>query len=176
MLTVNEYRDTLLEEFYLDSDDNTVRRKKDGWRGKFFKDDVVIPFKMHKLGYLGVHIPRTRATISYPHLLTLLRGIDIPEGCVIDHINGDYLNNTKENLRVVTTAINTRNSKMKKNNTSGYTGISYDKKAKLYTIRKYYNGKRVYKSARTLEEAIVILKEMEKELIANHGYSERHGK
>ena len=179
MLTVNKYRDVLLEEFYLDSDDNTIRRNKDGWRNKFMKHDIVEPFKMaNKEGkvYGGIHIPRTRTSVQHSHLLCLLRGVEIPEGFTVDHKDGNPENNLRSNLRVVTQAVNCRNSKMKKNNTSGYTGISFNKKANLYYVRKYFNGVRVYKSAKTMEAAIELLAQMEKELIANHGYTERHGK
>jgi len=126
--------------------------------------------------YGGIHIPGTRHTIQYTHLLTLLRGYCIPEGSVIDHRNGDTTKNERSNLRITTQSLNCRNSKKKKNNTSGYTGISYNSQAKLYTIRKYFYGKREYQSAKTLDAAIAILSTMERVLIANHGYTQRHGK
>ena len=179
MLTVNKYRDVLLEEFYLDSNDITIRRNKDGWRGKFMKHDVVKPFNMvnKEAGkYGGIHVPRTRATVQHSHLLCLLRGIEIPEGYGVDHIDGNPENNLRSNLRVVTQVVNCKNAKMKVNNKTGYTGISFNKQANLYYIRKYFNGVRIYKSAKTLDEAVQILKEMETELISSHGYTKRHGK
>lgn len=176
MLTVNKYKDKILEEFYLDVDDITVRRNKDGWRGKFKAGDVVEAFKMHKLGYKGVHIPRTRQTVQLPHLLTLLRGIDIPEGSVIDHIDGNPLNNERSNLRVVSHAINSRNKKKHKNNTSGYNGINWNNKAGSYTVRRYIGGVRKYGgSAKTLKEAIVLMENM-MEALEGDGYTDRHGK
>ena len=108
MLNVNKYRDILLSEFYLDADDITIRRAKDGWRNKYAKGDVVVPFKLCSYGYGGIHIPRTRATIPYHQLLTLLRGIDIPDGCVIDHVDGNSKNNDRANIRVTTQKINCR--------------------------------------------------------------------
>lgn len=47
---------------------------------------------------------------------------------VIDHIDGNVLNNRKQNLRICTNQQNLMNCKLSSNNTTGYTGISYDKK------------------------------------------------
>lgn len=49
-----------------------------------------------------------------------------PEGLVVDHINGDILDNRKYNLRVCTTKENIRNSKPQEG-TSTYKGVSWDK-------------------------------------------------
>lgn len=43
----------------------------------------------------------------------------------IDHVDGNTLNNTRENLRVANHTQNMRNSKKRKNNTSGYKGVNY---------------------------------------------------
>lgn len=176
MLTVNKYKDILLEEFYLDKDDMTIRRNKDGYRGRFAKHDKVNPYKLCKHGYGGIHIPKTRTTVPYHQLLTLLRGIDIPDNCVLDHIDGDTNSNSRSNIRVVSQALNCRNSKKAKNNTSGYTGINWNKSANSYTVRKYLNGKRVYLgSTETLEDAVLLLRSYEGEIRSN-GYTDRHGK
>lgn len=41
----------------------------------------------------------------------------------VDHINGDGLDNRKENLRTCTTAQNLANSQIRSNNTSGFKGV-----------------------------------------------------
>ena len=68
-----------------------------------------------------------------------------PEGLVIDHINGDLLDNRKSNLRACTHKQNIRNSKKPniKNAASKYKGVSYSKRDKLYIARIKHEGKHV---------------------------------
>jgi hypothetical protein len=48
---------------------------------------------------------------------------DFPSPLVVDHKNGDTLDNRQENLRVITRGDNTLNQGMSKNNTSGFKGV-----------------------------------------------------
>lgn len=50
-----------------------------------------------------------------------------PRGMDTDHINGDRLDNRRENLRVCSHADNQANMKMHKDNSSGYKGVSLAK-------------------------------------------------
>jgi len=56
------------------------------------------------------------------------------DGEVVDHINGNSLDNRKSNLRVCSNAQNCRNRKRnnKNNSTSKYKGVSWNKKKKLW--------------------------------------------
>jgi hypothetical protein len=44
----------------------------------------------------------------------------------VDHKDGDTANNTRDNLRVTSTARNCQNQRKKKNNTSGFKGVYWD--------------------------------------------------
>jgi len=74
----------------------------------------------------------------YLHHLILGR----KEGLHTDHINRDKLDNRKSNLRFVTREQNMRNCKMKKNNTSGVTGVRYF--IGKWVARIYRNHKEIH--------------------------------
>ena len=59
-----------------------------------------------------------------------------------DHKDGDRLNNVRKNLRIATSADNSHNTKMSRNNTSGYRGVNLCPDGK-YQIRIGINNKRV---------------------------------
>lgn len=50
-----------------------------------------------------------------------------PEGFEVDHINGDKLDNRKQNLRVCTRAQNQANVGVTSRNKSGFKGVSFDR-------------------------------------------------
>ena len=174
MQIVNKYKELLLEWFYYNNKDGTIRRAKDGYHGRYKKDDIVQPYRLCSHGYGGVHIPTTRTTIPYHHLVLVLNHINIPDNAVIDHIDGNTNNNIISNLRVTTQQINCKNKKRRVDNSTGITGIS--KNGNSFIVRKQISGKRIYLGSRpSLEEAIQLL-DSYKEIAKSDGYTERHGK
>ena len=64
-----------------------------------------------------------------------------PKGMCVDHINGDTLDNRKENLRVCTISQNSQNKRLKSHSQSGYKGVH----ERNYPIRKKYVSKKTGK-------------------------------
>jgi hypothetical protein len=85
------------------------------------------------------------------------------KGEIVDHINGNGLDNRKENLRIVSKRENAINCKMNKANTSGVMGVTFDKnrnKWRAFVIihKKIKNLGRF----ETFEEAVQARKDAEK--------------
>jgi hypothetical protein len=63
----------------------------------------------------------------------------------IDHIDGSYLNNRRDNLRSANSYQQQWNRKIRaRNNTSGYKGVSYDKRNGKYVAAIYFKSERIY--------------------------------
>lgn len=91
-----------------------------------------------------------------------------PNGSVTDHIDGNSLNNTRGNLRVVGQNINSFNCGLKKNNTTGFRGVSFSKKSKKYESYIKVNRKKInlgYYSK--IEDAVFARKKAEEKYFPN---------
>jgi len=66
-----------------------------------------------------------------------------PKGTVVDHINGNGLDNRKCNLRICTQSQNRWNSRPHDGTSSQFKGVSYDKNRKKYAASVWENRKRI---------------------------------
>lgn len=68
-----------------------------------------------------------------------------PDGLVVDHINGNTLDNTSYNLRVCTQSENGQNRKdLNVNNTSGLRGVTFSAKHDKWAASVMVNRKRIH--------------------------------
>ena len=81
---------------------------------------------------------------GYGKLIQMHREImETPKGLFTDHIDGDKLNNRKENLRIVNSSQNAMNS-IKKGSSSKYKGVSFFKRTKRWTAQICPNGQKIH--------------------------------
>ena len=91
---------------------------------------------------------------------------------VVDHINHHREDNRKCNIRLCTIKENNRNTGIRKNNTSGQTGITYDKKYGCWRASITVDYKTIYLGSFSSEEkAIDARLKAEQEYFGEYAYS-----
>ncbi len=70
----------------------------------------------------------------------------------VDHVNHNTLDNRKENLRLATISENLRNRNKPKNNKSGYKGVSWKSRDKVWAAQIKIGGKSIYLGSYTTPE------------------------
>lgn len=85
-------------------------------------DNAGCIFKKNKHSYWRVQLDEK--SILVHRIVYYLHNKDIDDRMFIDHLDGNGLNNNIDNLRLVSCTINARNTKKRKDNTSGITGVS----------------------------------------------------
>lgn len=83
-------------------------------------------------------------TVNGKHIRLHKQIMDIPDGMVIDHINGDKTDNRKSNLRIASNMENCRNQRLCSRNTTGYKGVSFDKRRKQYSAAITVDYKNIF--------------------------------
>lgn len=69
---------------------------------------------------------------------------ELPSNFQIDHIDGNGLNNSKDNLRLATPSDNRKNTQKSIRNKSGYKGVSWHNRDKKWRSQIGYNGIHFY--------------------------------
>lgn len=92
-------------------------------------------------GYLMGDVHKPKKHISIHRLIMNI--LDRPD-IIIDHKNGNKLDNRKSNLRICTRTENSYNKAMQPYNTSGITGVTWDKARRKWAAAICYEGKRIH--------------------------------
>lgn len=69
---------------------------------------------------------------------------DLEKQELVDHVDRNPLNNTRANLRIVDRSKNAHNCRIGKNNTSGVTGVTWNKKRQCWMSQIQVNYKNKY--------------------------------
>lgn len=132
--------------------------------------DAVVGRNWHvsKVGYAFSNPSKaSKGCYMHRHLM------GVPDGQLIDHINGNRLDNRRENLRICTFLGNAQNKGMADSNRSGFKGVYQHGGKGSFISRIHVNGvaKHLgsYKTAEEAHEVYCLAADMLHGEFANHG-------
>jgi len=107
----------------------------------FIVDDDDADFLKHWGWWIDGHgYVRLLGTSSFLHRILT----QAPDDVIVDHMNRNPLDNSRQNLRLCSQNQNSKNRRISKNNTSGYKGVSFKKDCGLWYAHIGFNGKRIH--------------------------------
>ncbi len=125
-------------------------------------------WKEHTKSYYAVRQVCTKGVVKNIYLHRLI--MDTPDHLVCDFVNGDTLDNRKQNLRNCTKEEDHRNRRVNRESKTGVKGVSWLPKFQRYEVSIKLNGKRVFnKRFKTLEEAKEAYDEASKKYHGEYG-------
>lgn len=125
-------------------------------------------WRENKEGYILARISDSKNVIF---LHSLVLHTNYGKGEEVDHIKHKKNDNRKSELRKVNKSKNQRNMGVKKNNTSGVTGVTYKKDEGLWIARITVNKKRIYLgSSIDFNEAVKLRKDAEEKYFGEYSY------
>lgn len=156
-----------MPDMFSDGGSYSAKRKCSAWNARYANQPALCA--NHSQGRLGGSI-FDQAFLAHRVAWAMYYGA-WPKN-EIDHKNGIRSDNRISNLRDVSTAINARNRFRSGLNTSGFNGVSWNKKARKWEAYVKIDGKRKYLGYFSeIESAIAARKNAE----VGFGFTERHG-
>ena len=140
------------------------------WNARF-AGEVAGTLKKGVTGYVSLTISVFGKLHKAHRLVFIWMGEVLPDQ--VDHLNRKSLDNRWKNLDASSAKENTKNKSRQSNNTSGVTGVSWNKATGKWSAQVWLCGKKKHLGLFTdLSEAAQVVKEFR---LAN-GYSDGHGK
>jgi hypothetical protein len=116
---------------------------------------------------------RKRGSVSEFHIAMHRLIVDAKASEVVDHIDGNTLNNRRSNLRISSKSGNNQNARLRFDSTTGYKGVSLDARSGKYVGYTRNNGTRIHVGRfLTAQDAYAAVCKKREEL---HGEFCRHG-
>lgn len=91
----------------------------------------------------------------------------------VDHINHNTFDNRKSNLRIVTVSQNNMNKGLRRDNTTGYTGVVWSNVSGKYLANIKINQKRIHLGTFSkIEDAVRARREAEEKYFGEYRFNE----
>lgn len=167
-------------EYNEDSPSGLVYKRDSKMKGRKIKLKGEVAGSLHPMSQRYRISINNQRRLTYRIVWILCKGED-PVNFTIDHIDGNTLNNKISNLRKVTQVVNCKNVKMRADNKTGHTNISY--RDNNFSVMVKVFGKVIRKSFSVLkygeELALALAIEYKNKcftsaLQAGEDYTERH--
>jgi hypothetical protein len=122
-------------------------------------------WRKHTRGYVVRHI-------SGPITIWMhreIKGLTRDDARLVDHINGNKLDNRRENLRVATKSQNCHNQGVQSTSTSGYKGVTWHsgRRVNKWIAQISFNGRRIHLGS--FDDIHVAAHEYNKAAVKYHG-------
>lgn len=126
------------------------------------------PYQTNKYVVANITLGKNLSTAIKMHRLIM----GYPDGMVIDHINHDGTDNRKANLRIVTQAQNAKNMALPINNSSGKTGVSWDRTKQVWVANiRVHNKQKFLGYYNDINEAIIAREKAEEKYYGEFSYA-----
>ena len=117
-------------------------------------------------GYIETDIKKTKKRINMHRLIMNCLNLDNVE---VDHIKHNIKDNRKSQLRIATLSQNKMNQKLRSDNTSGVTGVSFYKNA--WNVKIYKDKKPIYIGRyKNFKDAVNARREAEEKYYREYSY------